>query len=207
MTELQKSNLVKGLSIGAVLGVLTGAAVMYSFQQPSVEDDDRPPIIVRGGSLIFESGDTKKSKPGKPWRKETVTDSAGQSEVQWKPDHEKARSVGLFVVSFENGTDASGATCVSEFLPELTVIYDHDGEAGTPAIRYLISRRPRNNGNGTMAPTVIQTAPLTEDNTSVPDYPTLTLTGTETKIAIEYTRANGQTVVCSADRATVEPRH
>ena len=65
-------------------------------------DDERPPIIVRGGSLVIQSGDEKSSNPkhriGKKWKKDGK---------DWKQIHDNGKHVARYPVSFQGG----GASC------------------------------------------------------------------------------------------------
>ena len=77
-------------------------------------EDERPPIIVRGGSLVIQSGDPKSSNPkhqkGKPWRKEGA---------HWKQKHDDGKDVKTYSVSFQGG----GGNCGPTFATEVRVTY------------------------------------------------------------------------------------
>ena len=79
-------------------GLLAGASAVYALFRFFAEDEERPPIIVRGGSLVFESGDPRhsngKKRKSKRWK----------HEFGWKPDHRKGENVSRFDVSFETDT-------------------------------------------------------------------------------------------------------
>lgn len=77
-------------------------------------EDERPPIIVRGGSLVIQSGDEKSSNPkhkkGRPWRKDGA---------HWKQKHDDGKDVKMYSVSFQGG----GARCVPTLSTEVRVTY------------------------------------------------------------------------------------
>jgi len=78
-------------------GVLLLAAAIAGFaylgSKAEVEDEDRPPIIVKNGSLDVISGDKSNRKPeykkGKPWI--TV-------DTKWQPDHPKGKPSSEYTV-------------------------------------------------------------------------------------------------------------
>ncbi|HXG72341.1 MAG TPA: hypothetical protein VNJ04_17185 [Gemmatimonadaceae bacterium] len=181
MTDLQKSNLVRGLAIGAVVGVLLGAVVMYSLQEPSADDEDRPPIIVRGGSLIFESGDAKTS--GKNWKQKSGT--------EWKQDHDKGHWVGYFAVSFD-----APSTCAPVYTPELTVYFKPDGPGADTA--FQITRQPRNNnGNDKKQEPVVIGQGLVAANSIT--NPTLTFNQKGSIARVDY-KTPGGTGTCATPK-------
>ena len=170
-------------------GLLCGALFVIGWAGPTLamfvlaEDEERPPIIVRGGSLIFESGAA--GKPGKPWKKETVVRS-GKNETQWKPDHPTGIPTGALSVAFTGGTDAAGKPCATVSVPEVTITYDPDGTGSRPAGTFLITRRPRAMGKGTLAPTIVETTiPLSPDAATN----TLTAAGSDKTMRFEYVSA------------------
>lgn len=90
-------------------------------------DEDRPPIIVKGGSLTFESGTAR--RPGKPWKK---VDPANKRK--WDQNHGQGKNVTLFQVYFVGGT----GSCAPQAATELTVNYDHDNDSRNPR-PYVVS--------------------------------------------------------------------
>jgi hypothetical protein len=173
-------------------GIVCGALFVWAVQpsaRRAAEDEERPPIIVKGGSLLIESGDAAKGKKGKPWKKEAVADGSGKNENQWKPDHPTGIPSSILKVVFFGGKDDAGRACAAMFLPEFTVLYDPDGTGALPQTSYLVTRRPRERGQGTLAPAVIETGlPLTPGGTA--DYPALMAAGTNKAFRIEYTKAD-----------------
>jgi hypothetical protein len=92
--------------------------------QATRQDEDRPPIVVRGGSIHFESGD--KLNPSPKWRGWTLV-STSSGTVVWKPDHAAGAPVRAFEVLALNAI--ATATCpAGPFLADrIDLIY-----AGTP---------------------------------------------------------------------------
>jgi len=84
---------------GAAIAVLGATAVSLVV---SSSDEERPPIIVRGGSLIFESGD--KNKPKEPKGKKWVT---VPQTTYWQPDHANGISVTDLTIAIRGGSQTS----------------------------------------------------------------------------------------------------
>lgn len=184
-----------------ILGVLCagllalGRTVQTSGMGVLAEDEERPPIIVKGGSLLFESGDSKKAKKGKPWKTEDVPDAAGKNEKQWKPDHPNGIPASVLKVAFTGGTDEARRACTAIYLPEFTVLYDPDGTGPLPPAGYLVTRRAREKGQGTLAPAIVEmTLPLAPSGSA--DYPALIAAGTNKIFRIEYVKADGSKGWC-----------
>lgn len=69
---------------GAAIGAL-GAYLLDHHDRG--DDEDRPPILVKDGSLIFQSGDPMgagNEKKGKPWQSE---------DDDWQPDHSAGKPI------------------------------------------------------------------------------------------------------------------
>jgi hypothetical protein len=99
------------------------------------EDDDRPPIIVKGGSLYFENTTTK--RPGKVWKEVT----AGNKKV-WGLDHDNGKKVSFYQVYFVGGS----GVCAPVETEEVSVNFDHDSNPNTPDRQYtvnVVDKRPR----------------------------------------------------------------
>jgi hypothetical protein len=127
-----KRNKVLACALAALLlgglGVLTYSRKAEASGAPMMAgDEDRPPIIVKGGSLTFESGTAR--RPGKPWKK---VDPA--SKKNWDQDHGNGKNVSLFQLYFVGGTGA----CTPQADTEFTVNYDHDND-GRNARPYVVS--------------------------------------------------------------------
>jgi hypothetical protein len=123
-------------------------------------DDERPPIIVRGGSLIIQSGDGKSSNPkhkiGKQWKKDAK---------EYRQIHDNGKHVARYSVSFVGG----GAACTPDFATDVRVSYQtHSGEKVT----IQITRREKSGSNKT-EPVVLSDKDLSINNDI--EQPTLTL--------------------------------
>ena len=184
---------VGGLFCAGLLVI--GWTVQTAGMKVLAEDEDRPPIIVKGGSLLFESGDSKKATKGKPWKTEAVPDAAGKNEKQWKPDHPNGIPASVLKVAFTGGTDEARRACTAMYLPEFTVLYDPDGTGVVPQAGYLVTRRAREKGQGTLAPAIVEmTLPLAATGST--DYPALMAAGTNKVFRIEYVKADGSKGWC-----------
>lgn len=180
---------IVGLLVCAGLLVI-GWTVQTAGMKVAAEDEERPPIIVKGGSLLFESGDAKKAKKGKPWKTEAVPDADGKNEKQWKPDHPNGLPASVLKVAFTGGTDEARRACTALYLPEFTVRYDPDGTGVLPQGEYLVTRRAREKGQGTLAPAIVETTlPLVTWGSG--DYPALMAAGTNKVFRIDYVKADG----------------
>ena len=111
----------------AAAGLIGGALLGYAVGSRAA-DDDRPPIIVKGGSLIFQSGDPNSSeqeeKQGKPWK---------QVGNDWQPDHDDGKKTTWFSVAISGG---SGSCPTLSMTREVRFVYaDAQGNETTFALR------------------------------------------------------------------------
>ena len=123
---------VLGLAGGFALGLLVGAGA---------EDEDRPPIIVKGGSLIFQSGDpdgASDEKAGKSWK---------QVGGDWQPDHDNGKKTNWFSVAIRGG---SGSCPALSMTRELTVTYEAQGLESN----FRVTIKPRGPNKGA-APAIV----------------------------------------------------
>ena len=162
--------------IAAATVVTTAAVVTLATLGPlqkvlSGEDEERPPIIVRGGSVIFESGEG--AKKGKKWKK--VNDD-------WQPDHGNGIPVNKFRVAIQ-GSDAECPPL--QLTRELSITYTD--EQGVSSI-FFITTKARN-GNGSPAPTIVTDQKL-DDLGNSGDYPKLTY-GTDKNGSITHVKFSG----------------
>jgi hypothetical protein len=110
----------------ALVGITLLAAFLFRrivFHKLFDEDDERPPIIVLNGSLMFESQ--------KNWKK----DPAGH---RFKPDHPRGRSVGSYMVMV---TGSSTPACSGTTLNGLEVFVDYLADAAAPVKQFHLYRR------------------------------------------------------------------
>jgi hypothetical protein len=128
----------KKVLAGALAALLLGGLGVVAYSRNAeasgapmlAGDEDRPPIIVKGGSLTFESGTAKRL--GKPWKK---VDPA--SKKNWDQDHGNGKNVALFQLYFLGGTEGTRA-CTPQSGTEFTVNYDHDND-GKNSRPYVVS--------------------------------------------------------------------
>lgn len=133
----------------AAAGLLAGGLLGYALA--GAEDEDRPPIIVKGGSLIFESGDVDgdaDEKTGKPWK---------QVGSDWQPDHKEGKKTQWFSVAIRGG---SGSCPALSMTREVNVFYEVQGTE--TAFRLMIKPRGPNKGP---APAIVGSG-LTQGGTS-----------------------------------------
>lgn len=88
------------------------------------DDDERPPIIVHSGSLVFESA--------KNWKK----DPSGNH--RFKPDHPRGHSVGLYSVAVSGSTTAA---CNGTTLTGLEVFIDYQADATAAVKQFHLYRK------------------------------------------------------------------
>jgi hypothetical protein len=82
-----------GVAVAVVLLIIAAAAWVHA----RMASDDRPPIIVRGGSLSFEGGDPNSADAKdccNNWKKDLLSD-------EWKPDPDNKEGVREFAVTVE----------------------------------------------------------------------------------------------------------
>jgi hypothetical protein len=121
-------------------GVALAAVVMRILKKKErIEDQERPPIIVKGGSLIFQSGDpsTPGGPPPVPWM------AVGQD---WQPNQPDGVPVTHFIIAL-----LAGGPPQRERTSEIFI--DYEEEKGGPDT-FTITMKPRP-GSGTAAPTVV----------------------------------------------------
>jgi hypothetical protein len=138
-------------------GLLLGGLILYGILGlfSRAEDEDRPPIIVRGGSIIFQSGDPGSDdtdeRDGRPWAK---------YGGDWQPDHPRGKGMKWMSVR------VLGSSCpVLSMTRRITLTYRASDGTET---EFVISPKPRPM-SGTPAPAI--TGPLEIGDTG--DNPTL----------------------------------
>ena len=137
------SRLVWGALGVIAVGAVVCASRVMTFRSLRYSDEDRPPIIVRGGSLYFISGDAHHSKKEFKYGKQWVHHKKG-----WKPKHDQAKSVSYFVVDVypSDHTQKSPKPPKTYKTEELTVMQ------GITAFTVTIHEGP---GNSQTSPTIM----------------------------------------------------
>ena len=147
----------------AAAGLIVGGLLVYgALSSTRADDEERPPIIVRGGSLIFESGDATSTDPaektGKPWT---------QVGSDWQPDHGNGNKTKWFSVELRGGNPS---LCPGlSMTKQLTIVYQ--ASSGGAETSFVLSTKPRPAGSKAPAP-AISGSGLTASNTG--QNPTLT---------------------------------
>jgi hypothetical protein len=166
---------------GLAVGVLATATVVYVSTR---DNEDRPPMVVKGGSLIFQSG-INNNKPGKNWR----SDSSAPNE--WQMDHAAGKPTNTFLVMMPGS-----GTCGPDFVDQLNFEYTlQNGQV----VQFQLTRKKQIGSSGNkMVPTIIG-ANLTPTNSA--PTPVLTFPG-----AGALTRVTGPGIDCrSPGSFTVHP--
>jgi hypothetical protein len=146
--------------VAAVIAAVVVLAVVGYLYHILEGDDDRPPVVVNNGSVIFNGGD-----PGDPdtvkinWH-DWKQDSGGS---QWKPDFPG----GFNVDHYEVTVTKAGQVCTSAKGDTVAIAYTVDGGNPPPpaaTFTILISsggrREPKVDPGGlTMTPTSLVTGP------------------------------------------------
>lgn len=127
MTDRTKAA-ITGFVVGAAAGVLLG----YTLDKLG-GNEDRPPIIVKGGSLIFQSA--------KPWRQSSA------NSRQWQPNHPEGKETNNFQVMFIGGS----GSCNPLFTSNATVTFKPDD---AEAVTFTLAPEPEMDGGKSPAPTV-----------------------------------------------------
>jgi hypothetical protein len=103
------------LALGVVLGGLAGIL--------SSDDDDRPVIVVRNGTTIFDGGDSQDQfKRWKDW------DMDSNDGKEWKPLHPNGASVKSFSVVMRGYDTTSPAECGNILSTQAVVISVSNGQ-------------------------------------------------------------------------------
>jgi hypothetical protein len=128
VTDEQKRLVAVGIFAAAV-----GAAAGYFVQKAYFADDDRPPIIVRGGSLYF---DHKTDRRTANWQRVNPN-----VKKEWEGVQGGGKPVNYFAAYFVGGSGA----CTPTETEEVTVNLDHDSDPTTTTRQYsikIVNRRP-----------------------------------------------------------------
>jgi hypothetical protein len=114
------------VKIAVVVGIAVVAAALTVFiiRILGSGDEDRPPIVVRSGSVYVDGGESN-STNWKPWKQK------GADKKQWQPDHGNGASARNFSVTIAYSNSASAPSTPCPALPlvgtKVTVEYTTDG--------------------------------------------------------------------------------
>jgi hypothetical protein len=96
---------------GATIAVAASVATVFLLKVFSASGEDRPPIIVRNGSVKIDGGNPN-STNWKPWKQHG-------SKKEWQPDHGNGASTTNFSVGI---TSANGPAAPSNPCPSLPLV-------------------------------------------------------------------------------------
>ena len=146
---------------GAVIAGVVVAGVFSAIS--GGDDEERPPIIVRGGSIIFESGDKNSNKPkekkGKKW---------AHAGSDWQPDQPHGIAISDLTVAIRGGNQSSCPALdrvpgnPPTAAPEVTVTY----RVGQTDSSFKITLAPDANNAKKYVPTIIGSNMRQENDTS-----------------------------------------
>lgn len=160
------------------------AAARY-LRRPRFEED-RPPVIVRGGSLIFQSGDEITSRKGSPWTQ--------VQEGTWTPHQPHGRPAMHMVltVEAEHGCDVS-----RKAVTDIRIRY-----FGTDSLEsFQITTA---DGHGPVRIPLVVGAGLTE-RSDASEYPAIERHGAGNTFSLSYRPLEGGIQDCSRlTKATIE---
>jgi len=160
-------------------------AVRY-FRRPRL-DEDRPAMIVRGGSLIFQSGDEKKSMKGRPWKQ--------VREGTWTPHQPNGRPARHMVLTVE----AQHGGNVSR-KPVTDIRIHYFGTAILESFQITTA-----NGPAQVRIPVVLGAGLSVGSDDASDYPTIRRHGSGNVFSLTYRQVDGQPGDCpTITEATIE---
>ena len=134
MTEKTKWGLA-GLAAGALI---TGAVIYTAVIR---DNEDRPPMVVKGGSLIFQSG-VNSANPGKQWQKNP------NAQNEWQMNHSAGKPTNAFSVMM-----TGSGTCGPGFVTELTLEYTRSSDQSVRTFQLV--RKAQFGTSGKMVPTVV----------------------------------------------------
>ena len=142
-------------------------------------DEERPAMIVKGGSLIFQSGDELAGEGGLPW------EQVGNG--RWTPKQPRGKAVVTMLLTAKSGDD-----CDVKRLPVKDIKIRYFGTAVLESFQIrLLNGEPMLIGAGLSAGTS-------------KSYPTVERPGSGSVFTLSYTEVDGATGQCDVKRARVE---
>lgn len=158
-------------------------ALFRSFRK-AVADEDRPAMIVRGGSLIFQSGDETASERGRPWRE--------VRRGRWTPHQPQGRPANHMVLTV---APRHGCDVRRQAVTDIRIRYF--GTAGLETFQITSV-----NGHAPVRIPVLIGDGLSTGESG--DYPTVERPGSGDVFSLTYTTRTGETRDCEATRARIE---
>ena len=144
---------------------------------------DRPPMIVKGGSLIFQSGDDRTSEEGVKWRE--------IANGRWTPDQPGGRTANRMHLT----ADPKDGECDISGLEVTNVRISY----ATPREFEFFQVVPAGG-----IPLVIATGPGRFTVGSEPDYPTLSRPGSGSLFTVSYKVRGGKERQCQTSRVRID---
>ena len=104
---------------------------------PPHAEDDRPPIVVRSGSIYFDGGD--KLSPSPKWRGWTLVSSSSGTSI-WKPDHPAGAAVRAFEVIAVNAIGTSTCPLTPFLADRVDLVYAGSTKPQTASIHTMADK-------------------------------------------------------------------
>jgi len=125
-------------------------------------EEDRPPIVVRSGSIYFDGGD--RMNPAPPWRSWTLVSSNAGTAI-WKPDQPGGAPVRAFEVLALNAIVTQTCPLAPFLADRIDLVYAGTAKPQTASIHTLADKSQK------AEPVVETTLPLTQvpGNDTAPD--------------------------------------
>jgi hypothetical protein len=142
-------------------------------------DEDRPPIIVRSGSIYFDGGD--KLNPAPKWRGWTMVSNTSGTSV-WKPDHATGAAVRAFEVMAINAIGTPTCPLAPLLADRIDLVYAGSAKPQTASIHTAADK------NNKLEPVIETTLRLTAlpGNDTAPDSLAYTADGVLTGFTATY---------------------
>ena len=119
------SSLVTIAAISAVAGALlvSGLRLAVGLVDSGADDDDRPPIVVNNGSIVFDNGDPDDVfEHWRPWKPDS--DGSGR----WRSDHDNGKTTNSFFVVIRGVPPATAECAKIQRASEVWIDFTPDGQ-------------------------------------------------------------------------------
>jgi hypothetical protein len=142
-------------------------------------DEDRPPIVVRSGSIYFDGGDKLNRAP--KWRGWTMVSNSSGTSV-WKPDHTAGAAVRAFEVMAFNAIGTPTCPLAPFLADRIDLVYAGSAKPQTASIHTAADK------NNKLEPVIETTLRLTAlpGNDTAPDSLAYTTDGVLTGFSAAY---------------------
>jgi hypothetical protein len=143
------------------------------------DEEDRPPIVVRSGSIYFDGGD--KLSPSPKWRGWTLVSSSSGSSI-WKPDHPAGAAVRAFEVIAVNAIGTSTCPLTPFLADRVDLVYAGSTKPQTASIHTMADK---NNKTEPVVETTLRLSAVPGNDTA-PDQLAYTTDGVLTGFGAAY---------------------